>query len=725
MDWMKPISKVDPWLATILQREEQRQFSQICLAAASSLCSYAKREAQGSIFSNIDAEGYPLKKMQQQSLDELYDFEEQIAFYKRFGDRRYAKGAEFVNVVEVMAQRRAAAAFATDWASHSDLEVAAADIFVNLQCTTGSLANMAVFSALLEPGDRILSMDLTHGGHLSHGSRLHSSGKTYQVESYGVDPLTERLDYDYIRHLALKLRPGMIVGGASSYPWAIEWKKLWQIAQELSPPAYLLADISHPAGLVVGGLIPNPIGYADVVTFTTYKTLCGPRGAAILWTDRTLSEKINRAVFPGLQSAPIFQQIVAMALAFQEAHTEEFRRLQQSIAENACLLAFHLERLGVPLAFGGTNTHIVIAHLGKLTSNNAGSLQGEWIAQLLERVGIVCNSNLVPGDKNVTQATGLRLGTTWISQLGYQPGDIEDIAKIIAALCLGIQPGAQIGQQKHAPLRTREEALLWSVREQALHILNRIAGKEQAATPDNHIPHPLRYLCMPQVEVWDLSEVTQALIIRGKHARDFLQQLVKHDLSSYEEGKAVCKTLFYTPEQASLPVLIYALSSARHAHSDYLVIYQAEAAPRFADWLRLLSEGIVPLAEEGELKLLESPVVIEGDDCWNRNHDHRMGEIVLVGMQATDILTKLCDMPCDPSVLLSCIQYKQETLYAIYLQTPEHTPVWKLIGTRRCLLNLLSTIDILPTQHFQTVTQDSDVAQHILSYAHTHLGTEF
>jgi hypothetical protein len=372
----------------------------------------------------------------------------------------------------------------------------------------------------------------------------------------------------------------------------------------------------------------------------------------------------------------------------------------------------------------------VIAHLGKLASNRSGSLQGpalqgEWIAQLLERVGIVCNSNLVPGDKNVTQATGLRLGTTWISQLGYQPRDVEDIAKVIATVCKGIQPRNQVKVQKHAPLKRCEEALLWSAREQTLSILNRIQGKEQTASSNNRASRSLRYLCMPQVDVWDLSELTHALIIRGKHARDFLQQLVNHDLSSYEEGKAVCKTLFYTPKQASLHILIYALPSVNHTHYDYLVIYQADVAPRFADWLRLLSEGLVSPFDEEEYQPLAGPVVIEGDDCWNRNHDHCMGEVVLLGTRASDMLTKLCDTPFDLSAPLSRIQYEKETLYAIHLQTPERVPAWKLVGPRRCLLNLLSTINMLSTQHFQIVTQDSDAAQRILSYAHAHPGTGF
>jgi hypothetical protein len=345
------------------------------------------------------------------------------------------------------------------------------------------------------------------------------------------------------------------------------------------------------------------------------------------------------------------------------------------------------------------------------------------MAQLLERIGIVCNSNLVPGDKNITQATGLRLGTTWISQLGYQPNDIEDIASVIATLCKGIQPGRLVGQQKHVPLDPLEEALLWSAREQTLNILNRVQRKEKAAAPHNSAPQELRYLSMSQVEVWDLSEVINALIIRGKHARDFLQQLVKRDLSSCEEGKGRDETLFYSPAQAALPILIYTLPSASHTQDAYLLVYQEELAPHFADWLRLLSEGIVSPIEEKESKLLAGPVIVEGDNCWNRNHDYSMGEVLLLGTGASDLLTELCGTSFDPTAPLSRIQYKQETLYTIFLQTPEQVPVWKLIGTRQCLSNLLSTISGFSTQHFQTVTQNSDAAQRTLPYAHTRFET--
>jgi len=359
--WRSSINEMDPWLATLLEREEERQFRQICLAAASSLCPPSVREAQASVFSNIDAEGYPPKRMAQVGLEHLLDLDEQVSHYQRYGDTRYNKGTELANVVEVVAQRRASAAFSTEWANNSDLSVNASDIHVNLQCPTGSLANTAVFEALLKPGDVVLSMNLVDGGHLTHGSPLHRSGKTYRIIHYGVDPLTQQLDYDQIRDLAHQYHPKLIVGGASSYPWAIDWKRFRQIAEEIEPRPYILADISHPVGLVIAGLIPNPVGYADVVTFTTYKTLCGPRGAAILSTDHTISATIDRAVFPGLQSAPVFQQIVALAMAFEIAKTQEFKLLQQKIAENARLLYQNLTRLEIPIAFGGTNTHIVVA----------------------------------------------------------------------------------------------------------------------------------------------------------------------------------------------------------------------------------------------------------------------------------------------------------------------------------------------------------------------------
>jgi hypothetical protein len=198
---------------------------------------------------------------------------------------------------------------------------------------------------------------------------------------------------------------------------------------------------------------------------------------------------------------------------------------------------------------------------------------------------------------------------------------------------------------------------------------------------------------------------------------------VKYDLFSCEEGKGAYETLFYSPAQTALHILIYTLPSANHAQYAYLLIYQEEAAPHLADWLRLLSEGIVSPIEEKEPRLLAGPVIIEGDDCWNGNHDHSMGEVLLLGTGASDLLTELCGTSFDLAAPLSCIQYKQETLYTIFLQTPERMPVWKLIGTRQCLSNLLSTISGFSTQHFQTVTQHSDAAQLILPYAHARLGT--
>ena len=258
--WRSSINEMDPWLATLLEQEEERQFKQICLAAASSLCPPSVREAQASVFSNIDAEGYPPKRMAQVGLEHLLDLDEQVSHYQRYGDTRYNKGTELANVVEVVAQRRASAAFSTEWANNSDISVNASDIHVNLQCPTGSLANTAVFEALLKPGDVVLSMNLVDGGHLTHGSPLHRSGKTYRIVHYGVDPLTQQLDYDQIRDLAHQYHPKLIVGGASSYPWAIDWKRFRQLAEEIEPRPYILADISHPVGLVIAGLIPNPVG---------------------------------------------------------------------------------------------------------------------------------------------------------------------------------------------------------------------------------------------------------------------------------------------------------------------------------------------------------------------------------------------------------------------------------------------------------------------------------
>src|SRR3990172_3343634 len=312
------LSSVDIDTQTLIGLEEWKQTGKLILIPSESIAPKAVRQALGSVFTNVYAEGLPELRVSCKEIKEVQGARCQCVHQRRYGDKRYYQGCEYVNVVEGMAQRRAAGLFATP-------DVPADDIYANVQPLSGAAANNAVYEALLKPGDTVMGLELTHGGHLTHGSPYNRSGKDYNVVSYGVSERTGRLDYDEIARTAARVQPRMIVAGASAYPWDIDWRRLREIADSLSKRAYLMADISHPAGLVVAGLFPNPVGLADAVTFTTHKTMIGPRAAVILTTDREIAGRVNRAVFPGEQGGPHINAIAAMAVAFKIAESDKFR----------------------------------------------------------------------------------------------------------------------------------------------------------------------------------------------------------------------------------------------------------------------------------------------------------------------------------------------------------------------------------------------------------------
>lgn len=708
--WRSSITEVDPWLATLLEREEQRQFRQICLGAASSLCLPAVKEAQASVFSNIDAEGYPPKRMAQAGWEHLLDLDEQLAYYARYGDPRSNKGTELANVVEVVAQRRASAAFSTAWANHSDISVNAADIHVNLQCPTGSLANAAVFEALLKPGDVVLSMNLVDGGHLTHGSPLHRSGKTYRIVHYGVDPSTQQLDYNQIRDLAQHYCPKLIVGGASSYPWAIDWKKFRQIAEETEPRPYILADISHPAGLVIAGLIPNPIGYADVVTFTTHKTLCGPKGAAILSTDHTIAQSIDRAVFPGLQSAPVFQQIVALAVAFEIARTQEFKLLQNKIAENARLFYQHLAYLGIPIAFGGTNTHIVVADVGKIPIFTKQRLSGEVVTRILERIGITCSSTTIPGDRHAALASGIRLGTTWISQLGYGETEVRELASIIAEICKGIKPYRYFGLRRETLGGKVREELLRSASKRVREILKKSSEHVPGTSPQKareggnygeaQFIAPLQaHPATGKVEIWDLRNWSEALIVTGERATNFLQSIISRDIFDLKKGEVIPALVLKPNGEKRLNVLVCALPG--EPHPRFLLVFQRNPETNFCDWLHMLSDGHVEVERGDPFITIDGPVIIKGVDSWYFDQA-AMGEVLLAGDEALSLLGGTLEVGNSRSLRVVEIPFGGHTLFGIRTLTAHNTAIWKIIGTQPILSELLAIL----SKKYQVRTPD-------------------
>jgi glycine hydroxymethyltransferase len=435
------IGDVDSLTDTLIRLEEERQKRRIILIPSESYVPLPVRQALGSVFTNVYAEGYPPSQMVDDDEELLSDLTQQLAYYRRYADRRFYKGADYVHFVESLAQRRAAACFANDL-------VSADGIYVNVQPLSGAAANLAVYDALMEPGDTLMGMDLFTGGHLTHGSEFNVSGKRYKVASYGIGE-DGKLDYDRVREVAEARRPKVIVAGYTSFPWAPDFQAFREIADGVG--AYLMADIAHPAGMAIAGVFPDPVGIADVVTFTTHKTLCGPRGACILTTDPVAARQIDSAVFPGLQGGPHTNKFAAMCVAFEIARTEPFLDLQRRIVANAQALAKGLTDRGLGLAYGGTDTHLLLLDLKSVPQRSGQPLYGEVVARILELAGIVVNKNTIPGDTVTALATGIRMGTPWITQRGMGPQEIDRLAECIARVVKGIEPFTYQGLEHALP----------------------------------------------------------------------------------------------------------------------------------------------------------------------------------------------------------------------------------------------------------------------------------
>jgi len=424
------LSELDADVSELIQIEHERQNRKLILIPSESTAPKAVREALGSVFQNIYAEGYPDDRMRLMSEDEILDYDEQLAYYRRYSDPRYYKGVEYADIIESLAARRCAELFASNGISANDL-------FVNVQPLSGAPANNAVYH-LINPGDTILGMNLLHGGHLTHGSSVNRSGKLFNVIHYTVDPETEQINYDQVSSLALEHKPKIIIAGYSSYPFVPDWRKFREIADTVG--AYLLADVSHIAGLIAAGVIPSPIGFAHVTSFTTHKTLCGPRGACIITDNVTLAKKIDRGVFPGEQGGPHVHAIAALALTFKLAKSEEFKKLQEQIVKNCQVLTNHLSERGLRIPFNGTNTHLGNIDCSTIKGPDGTPLSGDLAARILDIVGLVMNRNTIPGDTSALRASGVRYGTPWMTQRGLDEIDMVMVADIIADVLYAITP---------------------------------------------------------------------------------------------------------------------------------------------------------------------------------------------------------------------------------------------------------------------------------------------
>jgi len=404
---LNQIKKIDPELAKVIEKEVDRQRNNLELIASENFVSEAVMEALGTPLTNKYAEGYPGK--------------------------RYYGGCDFVDIAENLAIERAKQLFGAEHA--------------NVQPHSGAQANMAVFFAVLNPGDTVLGMNLAHGGHLSHGMAKNISGKYYNVISYGVRKEDCRIDYDEVRKLAKEHRPKLIIAGASAYPRIIDFKLFREIADEVG--AYLMVDMAHIAGLVAAGLHPNPVPYAHFVTTTTHKTLRGPRGGMILCTAE-LAKKLDSAVFPGIQGGPLMHVIAAKAVSLKEALSDEFKSYQTQIVKNAKALANALMERGFNLVSGGTDNHLMLVDL-----RNKG-ITGKEAQQRLDEVYITANKNGIPFDpEKPTVTSGLRLGTPSVTTRGMKEDDMVEIAELISLTLTDFENNKEIVRRRVKELTTK------------------------------------------------------------------------------------------------------------------------------------------------------------------------------------------------------------------------------------------------------------------------------
>lgn len=390
----------DPQVAAAIGEELGRQRHKIELIASENFVSPAVMEAMGTVLTNKYAEGYP--------------------------GHRYYGGCEYVDKVEELARQRACELFGAEHA--------------NVQPHCGANANLAAFFAFVQPGDTVMGMNLSEGGHLSHGSPVNISGKYFHIVPYGVDPETERIDYDKLEKSAEECRPKMIIGGASAYPRIIDFERMAAIAHKVG--AFLMIDMAHIAGLVAAGLHPSPVPYADVVTTTTHKTLRGPRGGMILCPEK-YAKQIDKAVFPGTQGGPLMHIIAAKAVALGEALKPEFKDYQKQIIKNAAALAEELTKQGLRLVSGGTDNHLV------LVDTRSKGLTGKDAEHMLDAIGITCNKNTIPNDPASPFVTsGIRLGAPAATTRGFLEEDFREVARIIGLVLSN--PGNEDAQKEAA-----------------------------------------------------------------------------------------------------------------------------------------------------------------------------------------------------------------------------------------------------------------------------------
>lgn len=579
------LADVDPDVAELVRLETARQERYLILIPSESTIPFAVREALMSPFTNLYAEGYPLDETRTMTQEQILDYGLRLPEYRRIADKRYYKGTEYADVVESLARRRAAEVFATP-------EYPADKLFVNVQPLSGAPANSAIFSGLMSVGDTFMGMDLLVGGHLTHGSPVARSGKQYKAVGYTLNPETERLDYEAIMEQAQQVQPKLIIAGYTSYPWAPDWKALRAICDATG--AYLMADVSHVAGLIAAGVYPSPVGIADVVSFTTHKTLNGPRGAVIVTHREDVANKVDRAVFPGEQGGPHVNQMAALAVALKIATTDKFKALQQQTVANARQLAEALTARGMRVPYGGTDTHMLLLDCKTVVGPDGTTLTGDMAARILDLAGIVLNRNTIPGDPSALRASGIRMGTPWLTQRGFGFKEIDVLANIIVDVLQACVPFSYAGK-KRPEARAKVDYEVLEASKIAVRKLAESVGIDTDAGATGY-PH-VYYLDTNTTEA-------RTLMIRAVEPgveRDFLNYALTADVISMQEGEQR-STYILDKDGAQL-----ARGFVELLDGKWRLHLETEAG-RAADWLRALSDGFVLFDAADPYAKLPGPV---------------------------------------------------------------------------------------------------------------------
>ncbi len=576
------LADLDPDVYDLTQLEAERQARKLILIASESTAPLAVREALSSAFQNIYAEGYPDEESRWMDDEQILDYPARLAEYRRNSDPRYYKGVEYADIVEALARRRAAQTFAANGYS-------ANQIYVNVQALSGAPANNAVYHALINLGDTVMGLNLLHGGHLSHGSSVNRSGKFFKAVHYTIDE-NERLDYDAIRALANEHKPKLMIAGYSSYSWMPDWKKFREIADEVG--AYFLADISHIGGLVAAGIVPSPIGLAHVVMSTTHKSIDGPRGAVLLTTDAAIAKKIDKAVFPGEQGGPHVNVFAALALTFKLTQTKQFKKLQEQTIKNAVAMADQFVLRGLRVPFGGTDTHLVNVDCTSIVGEDGTKLSGDQASRILDIVGVVVNRNTIPGDKNSLDPSGIRLGTPWISQRGFNEKTTRELADIMADVLLACAPHSVDTVRKG---RQRKAKLDFSVLNDARLRVRKLAEKagidfkyKKSGYPHFYYIDDNPHLASPNGR----GTTSAAFELSGQRVRQALDYAVSSDLSALKKGQSQA-TSIATPKGTVKGALFNV------DDMTYQLQVPAAKAGVVATWLRDLSDGYMSFNLDG------------------------------------------------------------------------------------------------------------------------------